>query len=211
MNRGVLTHPRLTESLERAPVVPRGEYDYLVHPLTDGVPRSDPRLLDEVAEGLHRLLEPFLQDDGVDVLLTAEAMGLPLVTMLSERTGIGYLVARKRSYGLPGEVSLDQVTGYSRTRLHLNDIHSGDRVVVIDDLVSTGGTLRALLTGLRSCGAVPVAIGACVTKQEDLTPLARELECPMAALAAVRVVPDSGGKRVEVTATDIVADPRSMV
>ncbi len=208
MNEPVLAHPLIVASLQEAPVIERGDYDYLVHPLTDGVPRVDPALLEEAARGLARLLNDRLQTarGGVDLFVTAEAMGLPLVTLLSARTALPYVIARKRSYGLSGEIPLDQITGYSRTRLHLNGVEKGDRVVVIDDLISTGGTLRALAAGIQEAGAHLVAVVTCVTKQADLEPLARELGCAVGALATVAIETGTNGKRVRVTATDTVAD-----
>lgn len=206
MNQDTLAHPQLVASLQDAPVVERGDYDYLVHPLTDGVPRVDPALLEEAAAGLHRLIAPQLADkETIDLFVTAEAMGLPLVAALAARTGIPYAIARKRAYGLEGEISLDQITGYSHTRLHLNGVSRGDRVLIIDDLISTGGTLRALKAGLDQAGAVLVGVVACVTKQLELGPLARELGCPVGALAGVEII-QGREKRVRVTGTDLVAN-----
>lgn len=207
MNQDTLAHPRLVNSLQDAPVVERGDYDYLVHPLTDGVPRVEPGLLEEAAEGLHRLIQPQLEAGPVDLFVTAEAMGLPLVAALAARTGIPYAIARKRPYGLAGEIPLDQITGYSQTRLHLNGVGHGDRVIIIDDLVSTGGTLRALKAGLDQAGAQLLGVVACVSKQLDLEPLAQELGCPVSALATVQIVAGEQGKQVEVVATDIGGNP----
>jgi adenine phosphoribosyltransferase len=206
MNHRLLAHPQLTKSLQQAPIIEKGDYDYLIHPLTDGVPRTDPGLLEEAANGLQALLHDVLQQD-VDLLLTAEAMGLPLVTLLSHKTGIPYAIARKRSYGLPGEIGLDQVTGYSHTRLHLNDVNPGERLIIIDDLISTGGTLRALMAGVRQADAEPLAVAACVSKQQELGPLASELGCRVRALACVTIT-KGPEKRVEVTGTDLHGDPQ---
>ena len=42
----------LKKSLIEAPVVKKGDYDYFVHPVTDGVPLVHPEILEEVAEGI---------------------------------------------------------------------------------------------------------------------------------------------------------------
>ena len=39
------------------------------------------------------------------------------------------------------EFVIDQTTGYSKGEIYLNDIGKGDRVLLVDDVVSTGGTL----------------------------------------------------------------------
>ncbi len=139
----------LRASLRDAPVVRKGTYDYFVHPLCDGVPPLDPALLEEVVEEVLDVAD--LQ--GATKVLTCEAMGLPLATAVSLRTGIPLAVVRKRAYGLPGEVAVAGSTGYGESTLHVNAVEEGDRVVVLDDVMSTGGTLDALLTALGKIGA----------------------------------------------------------
>lgn len=202
----LLDRDRFLESLARAPVIRKGDYDYLVHPLTDGVPRVEPDLLAAAVHGLARQIQDVLDERGasVDLLVTAEAMGLPLVAGLATRLDVPYVIARKRSYGLAGEIPLDQRTGYGHATLHLNGVRPGERVVIVDDLISTGGTLRALAAGIRAAGAVLVHVAAVVTKQADLQPLAHELDCSVSALAAVAIARDDDGtRRVVVSATDV--------
>ena len=68
-------------------------------------------------------------------------MGLPLTAPLSVRTGVPLVIGRKRSYGLDGEVVIDQATGYSKQPMYLNDIAPGERLAIVDDVLSTGGTI----------------------------------------------------------------------
>ncbi|MDD4255766.1 MAG: hypoxanthine/guanine phosphoribosyltransferase [Methanofollis sp.] len=140
---------RLKSSLESCPIVRRGEYNYFIHPITDGVPLLDPCLLREVACAMVSVMDL----RGVDKIVTAEAMGIHIGTALSLVTDIPLNIIRKRQYSLPGEVAVHQSTGYSSGQLYLNGIEKGDRVVVIDDVISTGGTLKAVLAALESAGA----------------------------------------------------------
>ena len=100
----------------------------------------------------------------VDVLLGIEAMGLPLAAPLSMATGVPLVVARKRSYGLEGEVKIDQATGYSKGVMYLNDINEGERVAILEDVLSTGGTLEAVIEGVHRAGAEVTEIVAVVEK-----------------------------------------------
>ena len=144
---------RLKASLADAPVVKVGEYDYFVHPLSDGIPLVDPDLLNEVVLDVCGIA-----DLRVDRILTAEAMGIPLATALSMETGIPFSVVRKRRYGLPGELELRQKTGYREDVLYVNGVRPGERVLVVDDVVSTGGTLACILEGLKSAGVQVVDV-----------------------------------------------------
>ena len=140
--------PILTKSLKDAPITLRGEYYYFIHPITDGVPELTPALLSEVAD---RIIE--LADTDVDKIVTIEAMGLPIGTVLSMKTGIPLVVIRKRQYNLPNEIAVHQRTGYSKGELYLNGINKGDRVLVVDDVISTGGTMKAVSLALELAGA----------------------------------------------------------
>ncbi|MGM0509546.1 MAG: hypoxanthine/guanine phosphoribosyltransferase [Thermoplasmatota archaeon] len=138
---------KLKDSLEESPVVDMGDYHYFIHPLTDGLPLVEKELLDEVVEVVMDIA-----DLDCDYILTAQSMGFPLAAALSMRTGIPYKFIRKRKYGLDGEVAISQVTGYSESEMYLNFVEEGDKVFFIDDVLSTGGTLKAIVQALRKIG-----------------------------------------------------------
>lgn len=136
----------LKKTLRESPVVKKGEYHYVVHPITDGVPEIKPGLLDEVVCEMQRLIE---RCGKIDKIVTMEAMGIPLATALSLKVRLPFTIIRKRSYGLPDEVNVEQVTGYSKSKLYINGLKKDDKIVIVDDVLSTGGTLRAVLTALK--------------------------------------------------------------
>jgi adenine phosphoribosyltransferase len=180
----------LRASLAECPVVKFGDYNYFVHPITDGLPLGRPEVLDEV------LGELAARGDWArcDKIVTAESMGFPLATGLSMRVHKPYVFIRKRQYGLPGEVSLKQTTGYSRTDLFINNIHRGDRVVFVDDVISTGGTLIAIVRGLRQVGAEVTEALIVFEKTREKGRMEKELGLAIKTLMAVEVV---DGKLVE--------------
>jgi adenine phosphoribosyltransferase len=148
-NRGSYMLEKLTKSLLEAPVFKRGSYNYFIHPITDGVPEIRPELIREVTANIVRIAN--LE---VDKIVTVEAMGIPIGIGLSIICDIPLVIIRKRKYGLPGEIEISQKTGYSRSQLFLNGINKGDRVIVVDDVISTGGTLLATLESLKTAGAI---------------------------------------------------------
>ena len=151
---------QLRESLKAAPVIWKGEYPYFIHPITDGVPRMHPDVLTAITE----LVVDRVDWNGVDLLLGIEAMGLPLTAPLSMATGIPLVIARKRSYGLEGEVEINQSTGYSKGAMYLNNLNQGERIAILDDVLSTCGTLEAVIEGVRRAGAHVTEIIAVVEK-----------------------------------------------
>jgi len=181
---------RLRASLAETPVVRFGDYDYFVHPITDGIPLGRPEVLEEVLEALAKLGDW----RRVDKIVTAESMGFPLASGLAIRVHRPYVFIRKRQYGLPGEVSLRQTTGYSKTDMFINNIHRGDRVAFVDDVVSTGGTLNAIVRTLRQIGAEVTEALIVFEKTREKARMERELGLTIKTLMAVEVV---DGKLVE--------------
>ncbi len=151
---------RLRKSLLEAPIIEKNEYQYFVHPISDGVPRLDPRLMREIVIRIIRKVEL----ENVDHIVTPAAMGIHISTAVSLMTDIPMTVIRKREYGLDGEVSIAQKTGYSENEMFINDVEPGDRVLVIDDVLSTGGTLASVLTALDEIGADVIDTVAVIKK-----------------------------------------------
>lgn len=139
---------KLKTSLINSPVIKRGEYNYFIHPISDGVPSIDPHMVEEIAEYILQITDI----KKVDTILTIEAMGIPVANALSLKTGIPLTIVRKRPYFLEGEVELSQSTGYSKGALYINGLKNGDRVIIVDDVISTGGTLIALVKALKTMG-----------------------------------------------------------
>jgi adenine phosphoribosyltransferase len=157
----------LRQSLQAAPVIWKGDYPYFIHPITDGVPRMNPDVLSAITE----LVVDRVDWSKVDLLLGIEAMGLPLTAPLSMATGIPLVIARKRAYGLQGEIEIDQSTGYSKGEMYLNNIQEGERIAILDDVLSTGGTLEAVIEGVRRANAEVTNVVAVVEKGDGLVRL----------------------------------------
>ena len=151
---------RLRESLLEAPIIEKGDYQYFVHPVSDGVPMLRPELLREIVIRIIRKAEI----DDVDKIVTPAAMGIHISTAVSLMTDIPLVVIRKREYGLDGEAALSQQTGYAENEMYINDVDPGDRVLVLDDVLSTGGTMRAVLDALDAIGADVVDTVAVIKK-----------------------------------------------
>jgi adenine phosphoribosyltransferase len=151
---------QLRQSLLDAPIIEKADYQYFVHPISDGVPMLEPGLLREIVIRIIRKAE--IED--VDKIVTPAAMGIHISTAVSLMTDIPLVVIRKRQYGLDGEVSLHQTTGYSDSEMYINDVYEGDKVLVLDDVLSTGGTMTAILDALSHIGAEVVDVVAVIKK-----------------------------------------------
>ena len=153
----------LKRSLLDAPIIEKDGYHYFVHPISDGVPMLEPGLLREIViKIINKVKRENLEN--IDKIVTPAAMGIHISTALSLVTDIPLVVVRKREYGLEGEVSLMQEPGYSKNEMYINDIREGDRVLLLDDVISTGGTIIAIMEALEKIGAEVVDVIAVINK-----------------------------------------------
>ncbi len=89
------------------------------------------------------------------LLAGIESRGFLLAAPLALRLGCGFVMLRKRGK-LPGEVTgLDYALEYGQDRIEIqaDAISGAQRVVLLDDLLATGGTMRAGVDLLRQVGA----------------------------------------------------------
>ena len=97
-----------------------------------------------------------------DYLAAIESRGFLLAAPLAYELDVGFVMIRKQGK-LPGRTvsfTYDLEYGTDTLEIQKDAIKQGDRVVVLDYLLATGGTLSATIKLLRQCGAiVPQAAG----------------------------------------------------
>ncbi len=175
----------LQDSLRGAPIIWKGEYPYFIHPISDGIPRMEA----EVLRATRDLIVGMVDWSQIDLVVSVEAMGLPLLAAVGEATGKPTVVIRKRPYGMEGEVEVDVSTGYSSSTAYINDISPGERILVVDDVISTGGTLEPLLEALEGMGAVLHDVIVAIEKGEGKDRLSKERpDWPIRTLARIDIV-----------------------
>ena len=94
-----------------------------------------------------------------DVLITAEAKGIPLVYEMARQSGKPYYIARKypKLY-MPNAVAVEvrSITTDKQQTLYMDEAEMaeirGKRVLIVDDVISTGESLRALETIVNKAG-----------------------------------------------------------
>jgi len=186
MRRGwrTMSLEQLKKSLYEAPVIKKGDYNYVIHPITDGLPYITPHLLKEVSDEMKKHIKKYGK---LDRIVTMEAMGIPLASALSLDLGIPFTIIRKRKYGLPGEISVEQVTGYSISKLFVNGLQRGDTIVIVDDVLSTGGTLRAVLSVFKKMSVKVKGVLIAINKGSHIEEISNEFNIPITSLIDIDV------------------------
>ncbi|MFL2532200.1 MAG: hypoxanthine/guanine phosphoribosyltransferase [Candidatus Thalassarchaeum sp.] len=175
----------LQDSLRGSPIIWKGEYPYFIHPISDGIPRMDA----DVLRATRDLIVEMVDWSKVDLVVSVEAMGLPLLAAVGDATGKPTVVIRKRQYGMEGEVQVDVATGYSQSTTYINDIEPGERILIVDDVISTGGTLEPILATLEKMGVILQDIVIAIEKGEGRERLAKERpDWPIRTLARIDII-----------------------
>ena len=105
------------------------------------------------------MAEPYL-DAGVTKVAGIEARGFTLATPIADRLGAGFIPVRK-----PGKLPFDTVRedytleyGTDALEIHVDAARPGERVLIVDDVIATGGTASASIRLLAGVGADVVGI-----------------------------------------------------
>lgn len=103
-------------------------------------------------------------DPGFDVVVGVEARGFLLAAGVALDCGVGVVPVRKAGK-LPRErISVDYALEYGTgtLELHADALSAGARVLVVDDVLATGGTLAATVALVEQLGAVVVAVAVVI-------------------------------------------------
>lgn len=95
---------------------------------------------------------------GLDAIVAVDARGFLFGGALALELGVGLIPVRKQGK-LPFEtrsISYDLEYGSATIEMHTDALQPGERVLILDDLLATGGTVGAVLQLCREAGAVVV-------------------------------------------------------
>jgi orotate phosphoribosyltransferase len=109
---------------------------------------SDPALLMEIADAMVALVPP-----SIELLAGLELGGVPIATALSIRTGIPAVFVRK------------QAKSYGTCRLAEGSEISGRRLLIVEDVVTSGGQVVASCDELRRAGAIVEDVVCVIDRQ----------------------------------------------
>ncbi len=118
-------------------------------------------------EATDKIVE-FSKENKVDLVVGPEARGFIFGCPVSYALGIGFVPVRKPGK-LPREVisySYDLEYGSNSLCLHKDSIKKGQRVLIVDDLLATGGTVEATIKLVEKLGGVVVGLAFLIELEE---------------------------------------------
>ncbi|GCD46530.1 phosphoribosyltransferase family protein [Streptomyces paromomycinus] len=180
----------LEEVYAGAPTVKSGRHITTVNEFTDQSPALRPEVL---AEATSRLIELGSFETGK--ILVEEDKGAILGGAVSLAVGLPLAVARWYTYDLSGHgISVPLDSEYFAGTLYVNGVEPGDRVTIVDDTISTGGTLIALIEAVRAAGARVEEVLVAVEKPENggRQRVAERFGIQVRSVIRIAVDPESG-------------------
>lgn len=111
-----------------------------------------------------------LKDKKVDIVVGPEARGFIMGSALAYALGAGFVPARK-----PGKLPCETISyeyaleyGTDKLEIHADAIKKGQRVVVVDDLLATGGTALAAIKLIEQMGGEVVALRFAIELRSEI-------------------------------------------
>ena len=134
---------------------------------------SDLLFMPDVAKKLGYMLAENFIDKQPDVVLTMETMGIPIALMTAQALGCPLVTARKQPKLTEGPIVTISYASESGKKLDSmsivkHSIKKGQKVVIVDDFMRSGGTIKGMLTLLDEMEAVHVGTGVLIASAAPL-------------------------------------------
>ncbi len=122
--------------------------------------------LAEVGKEFHRLYK----DEGINKVLTIEASGIAIGTMVAQEFGCPLVFAKKnKTKNIAGDVYTAQVESFTHGTTYnimvsKKFLNPGDKVLIVDDFLAIGNALKGLISLVKESGAELVGCGTVIEK-----------------------------------------------
>lgn len=184
MKERLKKYPNLIKDISNAPKIKLKKNDYLFKVFSVGERGTDlkPKLIQEVLSGL--LKEICKHKCTFDYIVTVEPGGNPWGLLVAQALKIPLKIIRE-TQGYAEELKIKQKSVLYERNLCFSGFKKGKKVIIIDDIVSTGGTLKIIINTLKNLGVKIVGVFTILSKGDDYNKIEKSEEIKIHALVSL--------------------------
>ena len=121
---------------------------FIVNPLTEQIPATTAEMLQYASEAILKVA-----NNDFEKVVGEEDKGGIIVAGVALASKKPFGMLRWYPSGIDGQVQVPFTNEYTEGMLYLNGVEAGDRVLIVDDMISTGGTMLGIIQAVRKAGA----------------------------------------------------------
>ncbi len=114
---------------------------------------------------LGRFLAKFIAPT-TEAIITVESDGIPVASFVAAEMGLPLIIAKSFHYNLPC-VEFEQKTGYYARTMYMSQAVAGKEVALVDCMVSTGGTVKAMIDTVQNLASTTVNGVYCINNKSN--------------------------------------------
>lgn len=136
---------------------------YVINPLTDHEPYTTCEMLETAIQTYH-IIGDFTQ--ATKLIWEEDRWGF-LTALMSYNTGLPFGLVKWNPIDYEGQMSIDFRNAYTSGKMYLNGVSKWDKVIIIEDLIDTGGTVIGLIELLQQSEIEVIQVLALAAKYEN--------------------------------------------
>lgn len=147
-NLHLLETTQLQKSIQEAPIINCGEYKFAKYNFGEEGSYLTPGLISEIKQGLVHLYNDL--DVDADYIVSTEPGAHLWGLLVAEKLDKPLNIIRTRNLRIPQNEKLyEQRTGYVARNLCFDNFNPGDKIVILEDIISTGATIKLIIDTLQ--------------------------------------------------------------
>ena len=152
----------LIDAFDSKPVKWVKDRNYIVSPLFDHEPETTYALMKSAVDELSKLTD----FSKADKILGEEDRGGFLAALLAYEHNKSLAMVKWFPIDLKIQVSIDFRNAYTEGKMYLYGVQKGDKVILVEDIVDSGGTIIAMINLLKTVGAEIIDVIVVAEKEE---------------------------------------------
>lgn len=153
----------IIEALHNRPLIELNGNKYIVTPLNDHVPATSYELMDDIVKEVIKLTP---SSHEVSKIVGEEDRGGFIASLIAYKLKLPFSLVKWNPIGIEGEINVKFRNAYTDGNMYLNGVTQNDNVLLVEDLVDSGGTIISMINLLQKKQINIVDVIAIAEKEE---------------------------------------------